>query len=122
MTDADLSAWLGRYGRAWEARDADRFAALFSPDVRYHWTPFDEPQAGRGAVADAFRNAVQRQEDILFDATILSFQERTGIARWRCSFRRPGATSRVRLDGIFLMEFDDAGLCATFREWWHSDE
>jgi hypothetical protein len=28
----------------------------------------------------------------------------------------------VRLDGIFLMEFNAERECTLFREWWHSDE
>jgi hypothetical protein len=29
---------------------------------------------------------------------------------------------RLLLDGVFLVEFDEAGLCSRFREWWHREE
>ncbi len=66
MTEADFKAWLASLGQAWEARDAEAFAALFTEDVRYYWTPFEAPKEGREGVAAAFRAAVARQSDIRF--------------------------------------------------------
>jgi hypothetical protein len=28
----------------------------------------------------------------------------------------------VRLDGVFVLEFSEDGLCRSLREWWHRDE
>jgi len=122
MRVTDLSGWLAAYGRAWEQKDTDAFVSLFTPDVRYHWTPFEEPRTGRGAVAEAFDTAVARQSDIRFDASILNQAGRTGIVHWRCSLTRTGGEYRVRFDGIFVVELTDEGLCQVFREWWHTDE
>jgi hypothetical protein len=30
--------------------------------------------------------------------------------------------TRVNLDGVFMLEFSDAGTCSTLREWWHREE
>jgi nuclear transport factor 2 (NTF2) superfamily protein len=122
LTRAAAESWLSDYGRAWQARDAAAFAALFSHDVRYHWTPFDSPQQGRHEVGEAFRAAVARQGAVRFDSELLAVTDSVALARWSCSFDRVGADHRVRLDGIFQMEFDEGGLCRVFREWWHSDE
>jgi ketosteroid isomerase-like protein len=118
MESNHFDSWLAAYGRAWERRDAQAFAALFTPDVRYHWTPFEETRVGRDAVAEAFEAAVVRQRDIRFTASALS----RCIAHWQCSFKRAGRDYTVRLDGMFVVEFADSGLCRIFREWWHSDE
>lgn len=122
MNRERLDAWLREYGRAWERKDTKAFTSLFSDDVVYHWTPFEEPKSGRSGVALAFDGAVARQSDIRFEATILGVEGDRGIVHWRCAFDRVGGNRRVHLDGIFLTEFDDAGLCRVFREWWHSDE
>lgn len=122
METTDLDRWLAAYGRAWEQKDAHAFSALFTPDVHYHWTPFEQPGVGREALAEAFEAAVARQSEIRFTASALTGGESSLVACWRCSFRRVGAEYTVRLDGIFLMDFADDGLCRVFREWWHSDE
>ena len=122
MEQPNLEQWLSEYGRAWENKDARSFVRLFGEHVRYFWTPIEEPKQGRNALEEAFQDAVLRQEDIRFTAEILGVRDRKGIAHWQCSFHRPRSRCAVRLDGIFVMEFDEDGLCDVFREWWHSDE
>jgi hypothetical protein len=69
MTSTDLTNWLKTYGQAWETRNPDAAAALFTEDAAYYETPFGSP-----------------------------------------------------LDGIFLLDFDETGLCRELREWWHRVE
>jgi hypothetical protein len=122
MGPTHLDNWLAAYGRAWQRRDAQAFAALFTPSVHYYWTPFEEPKVGRNAVAEAFEAAVVRQGDIRFTASALTRGDARGVAHWQCSFKRVGEDYTVRLDGMLVVEFADSGLCSLFREWWHSDE
>lgn len=122
MEQPHLEQWLSEYGRAWENKDARSFVRLFADNVSYFWTPLEEAKQGRKAVEAAFQAAVLRQEDIRFTAEILGVFGRTGIAHWQCSFHRPSSGRDVRLDGIFVMRFDEDGRCGVFREWWHSDE
>ena len=122
MTRERLEAWLAAYGRAWERKDTEAFVDLFAPDVRYHWTPFQDPKRGREGVGEAFRAAVSCQEAIEFNCTLRWVEGQEGLAHWWCSFDRVETGHRVRLDGIFEMMFDEAGRCEVFREWWHSDE
>ena len=123
MTQHEFDSWLKRYGAAWEAKDADAFTALFADDVRYYWTPFEEPKKGRDGVAAAFMSAVVNQRDIHFRYEILAVDEVRCVARWWCSFTRPATGHPVRLDGILMVKQAAAdGRCEVFREWWHSDE
>jgi hypothetical protein len=117
-----VSDWLESYGRAWEARDSSAFARLFSRNVRYHWTPFEAAKEGRPGLAEAFETATARQERIAFRASVLAVHDGRCLAHWQCSFVRPRSELPVRLDGIFLMEFNAERECTLFREWWHSDE
>jgi hypothetical protein len=117
-----LEAWLAEYGNAWQDKDSRAFVRLFAPDALYYWTPFEEPKRGRDVLTAAFDAAVARQASIRFSSAVLAVDGRRGIASWRCSFERVGTGRQVQLDGIFQMEFDDAGSCKVFREWWHSDE
>lgn len=122
MEASTVNVWLDEYGRAWEARDASAFVRLFSHDVRYHWTPFEAAREGRDGLAEAFEAATARQEQIAFSATMLGIHDGSALAHWQCSFVRIDSGLPVRLDGIFLMEFNADGQCERFREWWHSDE
>jgi hypothetical protein len=38
--------WLDALGRAWEGREADAAARLFTENATYQETPFDEPMRG----------------------------------------------------------------------------
>jgi hypothetical protein len=38
---------------------------------------------------------------------------------WRAAFTRIETDKRVELDGIFVLGFDETGLCTELREWWH---
>jgi hypothetical protein len=111
-----------QYGEAWESRDSGQFCALFSGDAPYHWTPIDPPLRGHGDIGAAFTDAVSEQDDIRFSHQVLAVVGMTGICRWQCSFDRTGSGRRVHLDGVFVVSFDDTGLCREFREWWHSSE
>jgi uncharacterized protein (TIGR02246 family) len=119
MTVRELQAWLERYGDAWQARDADRAAALFTDDVAYYETPFGEPARGKDGVRAYWRAATQHQRDVRFSCEILSVAGDVGIARWWAEYARASSGARARLDGIFLLEFDADGRCRTLREWWH---
>ncbi len=122
MNQQAVDDWLKKYGRAWETKDLEAFASLFTPDASYHWTPFEPPKLGRAAIAGAVKTATDRQKDIRFSYTVLAGDGNHHVAHWHCEFVRVSSGKPVRLDGIFQLEFDSGGLCAVFREWWHSDE
>ena len=117
-----IDSWLLSYGRAWQARDAIAFSELFSLDAIYHWTPFREPQLGRQAIASAVGAAFSGQRDIQFKSSLLAGSSEPYVAHWSCEFTRIASGRRIKVDGIFLLRFDDRGRCQEFREWWHSDE
>jgi ketosteroid isomerase-like protein len=52
LTMSELSNWLEAYGAAWETRDADAAAKIFSEDATYRVTPYEEPHKGRSGVHD----------------------------------------------------------------------
>lgn len=95
---------------------------LYSPDVLYYWTPFDEPKRGLEEITAASHEASSRQEKIEFSYEVLAVKGNRGWARWSCSFVRVSTRRKVHIDGILQSTFDDDGRCTEFREWWHSDE
>ena len=120
---SDFRKWLDAYGAAWEKGDAAAAADLFSEDARYYETPFQEPMVGKEAIHSYWREgAGESQRDVYFQYEDVAVSENKGLAQWRASFDRLPSGNHVELDGFLSAEFDDAGRCSVFREWWHRRE
>ena len=59
------------------------------------------------------------QRDVKFKYVVLSVKGSTGIAHWSAQFGVPDGPTIIKLDGVFLLEFDSGGKCRSLREWWH---
>jgi limonene-1,2-epoxide hydrolase len=136
----DIERFMATYARAWETSDEELLVTLFAPDGVYHNTPFAEQ---RGHVAmKAYWQRTKLQRDIQVRWEIVHAHARGGVARWRTTYqvaseemfrmwaasagtnllaRKPGdPLPRLALDGVAIVELDEAGRCTHFRIWWHS--
>jgi len=119
---AGLTEWLDAYGKAWEERDAEAAAALFTEDAVYQWGPFGRKLRGRIMIREAWAEALEDQQNVSFGYEVLSAGARRGMVRWWASADHPGRKVRERAEGIFRLAFDENGLCRSFEEWWNSAE
>jgi hypothetical protein len=119
LTPAALEAWLARYQQAWEQRDPAQAAALFTDNAPYHDMPFDAPKAGRSGIRDYWATVTADQRDVTFKSQVVAVNGATGVARWSASLSSAASGARVELDGVFVLQFADSGLCSELREWWH---
>ena len=122
MKETELRVWLEGYREAWETRDPEAAAALFSRDAGYYETPFLPPARGRDGIRNYWANATRSQSNVSFSYEIVTVAGDRGVARWWAEFTRASSGRRAVLDGIFLLEFDEEGLCRELREWWHMTE
>lgn len=135
-----IREFMAGYKRVWEEQDEAGFAALFTPDGRYHNTPF-AVQEGAHALK-AYWARIRHQRDISVSYGILAETANGGIAHWHVTYqvaseelfriwaastgtglpdRKPGdPLPRMVLDGVLTAEFAPGGLCRTARIWWHS--
>ena len=118
-TRAGFEAWLARYGAAWETRDADAAAALFTADATYHEMPFDAPISGLDGIRDYWARVTADQREIHFNARPIVVSGKTGVAEWAANFRLESSGATIELNGVFVLEFDATGRCTSLREWWH---
>jgi hypothetical protein len=119
---AGLTEWLDAYGKAWEDRDAEAAARLFTEDAVYQWGPFGRRLRGRVMIREAWAEAVEDQENIDFGYEVLTATARSGIARWWCATDIGERAVRARDEGIFRLAFDETGLCTSLEEWFNSTE
>lgn len=114
----DAQKWLEDYGRAWETRDPDRAAGLFTRDVHYYENPFEEAIVGRDAIRAYWKNATDSQEDIHFTVKDSFTVGHELVAQWVCTYRHKTSGERRELAGILLADFYGEEV-RTFREYWH---
>ena len=114
-----FTTWLESYGRASQENDAKASSELFASDARYYETPFAEPIVGRQAIYHYWLKGARTLKDKESTFEVLSVKDRLGIARWRSQFTAIQSGKRLALDCLFLVAFDEDGLCSEFREWWH---
>jgi hypothetical protein len=119
---AGLTEWLDEYGRAWEERDADAAAALFTEDALYQWGPFGRKLRGRPVIREAWAEATDAQRNVEFGYEVLIASARGGVVRWWVAADLPERGVHSRNEGILRIAFDEDGLCNRFEEWYNSDE
>ena len=119
---AGLTEWLDAYGKAWEERDAEQAAELFTEDAAYQWGPFGRKLRGRVMIREAWAEAVETQANVKFRYEVLSATQRGGLVRWWCSMDLPESSEHSDIEGIFRLSFEDSGLCTSLEEWFNSKQ
>ncbi len=114
-----FASWMEMYCQASRENDARASSELFALDAKYYETPFSEPMIGRAAIYQYWLKGAQTLKDKEFSYQILSVEDNYGIARWQSSFTIIESGKRIALDSLFLVQFEENGLCREFREWWH---
>lgn len=119
LTMSALSSWLDAYGEAWESRDADAAATIFSKDATYQVTPYEDPHVGREGVRSYWAGVTENQRNVRFEYEPISVSGNTGVAHWSADFDVAPDGPHIELNGIFVLQFDADGKCRRLREWWH---
>ncbi len=121
MNHTQFDQWMQTITRAWEQRDAEAAANLFTADATYQENPFEAPMRGRDAIRQYWANLPAEQTDIAVTYEVLSVTASTGVARWTATFTRLPSRQRARLEGVLIASFKDNAVQAhEFKEWWHA--
>ena len=96
--------------------DRAAIAALFAADARYRYHPYDEPIAGRDAIADSWLEEPDAPGSFAAVYECFAVDGDAAVAVGTSSYRDPdGTVSRV-YDNVFLLRFDADGRCSDFTE------
>jgi len=117
VQEATARKFLARYQEAWETRNADLAASLFTRDAHYWENPFGAPIVGREAIRVYWEAATHAQEDIHFDVKNSLHYRYTLVAEWSCKYKYRPSGERRELAGILIADFYGQQV-RSFREWW----
>ena len=117
LTAGAAQRFLAQYKEAWETRDADLAASLFTRDAHYWENPFGPPIVGREAIRAYWKAATEKQEDIRFSVHNSLHQKYTLVADWICAYRSLPGGERRELAGMMFADFYGDQV-RTFRECW----
>jgi uncharacterized protein (TIGR02246 family) len=111
-----VDEWVEAYRRAWEARDADAAAALFTEDSEYRTGPFYEPYSGQEGVRAYWTEVTATQADVSVRMGRPFVDGDRVIVEFWTEMTNDGAD--ITLAGALLLRFAPDGRCVTLREYW----
>jgi hypothetical protein len=113
VTAQHVQAWLDSYVEAWRTYDPVLIGSLFAADATYAYHPWDEPIRGREAIVADWVG--EQDEPGTWEAEYypLLIAENGVAARGRTRY----ASGKV-YENLWLLGFDDEGLCTRFVEWY----
>ncbi len=122
LTYQYFNKWLQEYKIAWEEKNPQKAADLFTDSAEYYETPFDNSIVGKVKILEYWNEVTRLQKDIEFNYEIIKVQNNIGYCKWSARFTRVTNLKEVKLEGIFEVIFEPSGLCKLFKEWWHRKE
>jgi SnoaL-like protein len=117
---AAAEKWLIAYVRAWETYDPEAIGDLFSQDATYAFHPYDEPLRGREAIVESWLKDQDPPGTYAATYQPIAVDGDVVVAHGRSRYFSDAtqSTQEREYDNIFVLEFDGAGRCREFREWY----
>lgn len=106
--------WADGYKRAWEADDPNAAAALYRADCVFRSAPFREPEPPIEYTRREYPEA--RAEEVRFGEPVEE-GDRAAVEWWATLVSLDG--TEQTLAGCSVLRFDDEGLVAEARDYWH---
>lgn len=114
-TYAHVVEWLAEYERAWRTPGTGGLGRLFSDEASYQLDPYEPPIEGLEEIASMWeREREGPDEQFTMDGAIVAVDGDTAVVRLEVQYEGP-PLSEYR--DLWILEFDQAGLCRSFEEW-----
>lgn len=108
--------WMENLRSAWVSLDVERAVELFSGCTEYLEDPFQEPLVSHDKIRQVWQE-IRAQLDLKVDLQLLAWTGQVATIRWYARFRTDGSPIR-QFDGIYVVQFNAAGRCLKFQQWW----
>ncbi len=112
MDREQVTAWVDGYVRAWRAADVTAVATLFTPEIRYRRSPYEEPEVGQAAVRAFW--ADDEDEPFTVAAEPVAVEGRDAVVRLEVRYGDP---VRQEYRDLWVLRFADDGRVVDFEEW-----
>ncbi len=110
--------WLQNFDKAWEEKNPQAAADLFSYPVEYHETPFTPPYTTKEEIVQLWEEVPLSQKNITVKSNIILIQNDVCIAHWLAKFTRVKENKIAELDGVYYFKLNPQNLCYFFQMWW----
>jgi len=110
-----VEAWLARYERAWRTAGTVSLGELFTPDATYRLSPYEEPLAGLGAIAEMWE--AEREgpdETFTMETTVVALDGNVAVIRVHVAY---GNSFPPEYRDLWVIQFGEDGRCGAFEEW-----
>jgi uncharacterized protein (TIGR02246 family) len=111
-----IAEWVERYRVAWEHKDPDAAAGLFTADATYREHIVEQAHQGREGIRAYWESVTSNQDDVRVRmGRPFVDGSRVAVEFWT-DMTVDGEA--VTLSGCLLLDFTDDGLCRRLREYW----
>jgi len=115
MDRTDVVRWIGDYERAWRSPGTKLLATVFTPEVTYRTSPWEEPVKGLDALALLWEHErAGPDEGFRMQSEVVAVDGRTAIVRVSVDYDDPAVGS---WRDLWVLQFATGGRCAVFEEW-----
>jgi ketosteroid isomerase-like protein len=112
MDRDEVMQWVAGYEHAWRTGDLDAVAELFSDDVHYRTSPFEDSKIGHAAMRDFW---IDDDDDVFtMTASPIAVEGRDAVVRVEVRYGDP--VHQEYLD-LWVLRFGDDGRVEDFEEW-----
>jgi uncharacterized protein (TIGR02246 family) len=115
-----VAAWIDAYVQAWATNSPEDIARLFSEDATYSYSPFDKPVQGRDAIVESWLKNPDAPGTWEASYEPIAVDGDVAVVHGRSRYFKDSARTQLKneWDNIFVIHFDEAGLCRSFGEWY----
>ncbi|HSJ35134.1 MAG TPA: nuclear transport factor 2 family protein [Acidimicrobiia bacterium] len=115
-----VTEWIDAYRQAWEDRDPEAAASLFTEDAWYRSNIYEDPHEGREGVTAYWAGVTSAQIDVSVQmGQPLVEGDRVAVEFWT---NMAVEGDPVTLAGCLLLEFASDGRCRRLREYWNFEQ
>jgi len=115
MERSAVESWVNGYLRAWRSPGTDKLADMFTPDVTYRLSPWQQPHRGLDALAKVWEDEREGPDEAFtFTSEVVAVDGATAVIRAEVEYLRPG---RKTWRDLWVVRFADDGRCESFEEW-----
>jgi ketosteroid isomerase-like protein len=124
-----VERWLAAHDEAWRSGDPAAIGELFAEDGVYHLGPFegpwrgmDGPLRGRPAIVAGWLAGTDLTERFTATSELLAIDGRRAVVARVMTYLTGTDEPAERYGSVWVIDFDDAGRCVDYQEWFVADE